>query len=48
MSMMTSEILKFVDSSIAQKFEYLDNDTFFFFKEKKLFHHTLRGIILQK
>ena len=37
MSMMTSQILKFVDSLKKQKLKCLENEAFFFFKQKNSF-----------
>ena len=35
MSMITSQILKFVDFTIIQKSRFLENETLFFLKKKK-------------
>ena len=45
MSMMTSQILKFVDfTEIQQKFRYLDNETFFL-QIKKMINYSSRAIL---
>ena len=47
-SMMTSQILKFVDFSKTQKFRYLENETIFFLQIKKFINYTLRAALWQK
>ena len=41
MSMMASQILKFVDSSITQKSKYFENETLFFLQIRKSIRDTL-------
>ena len=48
MLMMTSQILKFVDSTKAQKSRYLENKTFFLLQIKKFINYTSRATLLQK
>ena len=48
MPMMTSQILKFVDSSKIQKLKYLEKTTLFFLQIKKIIQSTLRAIIWEK
>ena len=47
MSMMTSQILKFVDFTKTQKSRYLENETFFL-QIKKFIHYTSRATLWQK
>ena len=45
MSMMTSQILKFVDfTKIQQKFRYLDNETFFL-QIKRMINYSSRATL---
>ena len=46
--MMTSQILKSVDFTKAQKSRYLENETLFFLQIKKFINYTLRATLLQK
>ena len=46
--MMTSQIVKFVDFTKAQKSRYFENKTLFFLQIKKLINYTLRATLLQK
>ena len=48
MSMMTSQILKFVDITKTQKSTFLKNETLFFLPIKKLFNNTSRSTLWQK
>ena len=41
MSMMTSQILKFVDSSVTQKSKYFESETLFFLQIRKSIRDTL-------
>ena len=41
--MMTSQNLKFVDFKKTQKSRYLENETLFFLKMKKIINHTSRA-----
>ena len=53
MSMITSQILKFVDFTKIQKSRYLENETLFFLgkkkkKKKKFINYTSRATLWQK
>ena len=48
MPMMTSQILKFVDFTKAQKSRYLENEILFFLQVKKLVSYTSGATLLQK
>ena len=43
MSMLTSQILKFLDSPKTQKSKYLKNKILFFFKENKIMHYKCKA-----
>ena len=47
MSMMTSQILQFVDFTKTQKSKYLENETFFL-QIKKFINYTSRATLWQK
>ena len=47
-SMMTSQILKFVDFTKIQKSRYLDNGTLFLLQIKKFVNYTLIATLWQK
>ena len=47
MSMITSKILKFVDSAKTLKSTHLEDETFFSSNKKKITHYTLWAIIWQ-
>ena len=46
--MMTSQILRFVHFTKAQKSRYLQNETLFFLQIKKFVNYTSRATLLQK
>ena len=48
MSKMTSEILKFADSSTTQKFKYLEKETLFFYLNKKILLLHAQGCNTEK
>ena len=48
MSMMTSQILKFLNFRKTQKSRYLENETLFFLQIKKLIDYTSRATLWQK
>ena len=48
MSMMTSQILKFLNFRKTQKSRYLENETLFFLQIKKLINYTSRATLWQK
>ena len=48
MPMMTSLILKSVDSTKTQKSTYLANKTLFFLQAKKFINYTLRATLMEK
>ena len=48
MSMMTSQVLKFVDFENTQKSRYFENKTLFFHQIKKIINYTSRATLLQK
>ena len=48
MSMMTSQILKFLNFRKTQKSRYLENETLFSLQIKKLINYTSRATLWQK
>ena len=46
--MMTSQILKSVDFTKAQKSMYLENKTLFYLQIQKVINYTSRAALLQK
>ena len=46
--MITSQILKSVHFTKAQKSRYFDNETLFFLQIKKIVNYTSRAILLQE
>ena len=48
MSMMTSQILKFLNFRKTLKSRYLENETLFFLQIKKLINYTSRATLWQK
>ena len=48
MSMMTSQILKSMNFTKAQKSRYLENETIFFLQIKEFINYTLRVALWQK